>query len=301
MDNAKVFSIRLRDLIMGIGSVGAVIALASCGKQSETPNSSQTEQSSKPAVSDNGGETVKAVDKIDYSRNDEFGLVLGEEIRVDEYGKYNQLTVSKTSPLLKFDKTVVEESVSYAFTEDEVRSAQGFIAPFVVEQADSTLLWDDSSEGKNEWLEENIDKFSEAVEEDLVEEIQNPKDDWYVVTNGNANGWKNDTAPIYVEGQARIAFTDLKLQSISAFIDEEENDERLRFDYEWTIAEDLYDSEETGVIITRSLRTFALKRDGNGGWLITGWMSKFVYEAVSAENYDPTKKYAQKSFDEVDD
>lgn len=200
---------------------------------------------------------------------------------------------------MQYDNSLVEEPVFYVFTEEEVKSAQQFIAPFVVEQADSTLLWDNSSEAKNEWLEQNIDKFSETAQGDLEKEIQEPENDWYSIINGNANDWKSNVKPIYVENQPRIVFTDVKLLSIAAFLDKEDNnEERIRFDYEWTVMEDIHDDNETGILVIRAERTFALKRDGEGGWLINGWVGKFVSETVSAENFDPSKKYAQHPFPE---
>ena len=304
MNNTAIVSPNRRSFVAMIGSIGVVSILSSCGKTKEDTTSTPQPKASNPAPSDNGGNDAyipQPVDKIDYSQNEEFGIVLGDGIFNDEHGEYRQLTVSENSSLMKYDKSLAEESVFYAFTEEEVKSAQQFISPFVVEQADSTLLWDNSSETKNEWLEKHIDKFSEAARDDLVKEVQEPTNDWYSIINGNANNWKSNIAPIYVENQPRIAFTDIKLDSITAFLDEtENNEERLRFDYTWTAMEDAYDDEENGVLVIRAERTFALKRDGKGGWLINGWVGKFVYETVSGEKFDPTKKYAQDPFPELE-
>lgn len=302
MNNTNTVYAHRRAFLTTIGSIGAVTLLSSCGKSEKPENSTPpTNESPSEIASDNGGTETQAqpLDKIDYSKNNEFGIVLGDETHTDEHGEYKQLTVSDESVLMKFDKNVVDESVFNAFTEDEVKSAQQFIAPFIVESADSTLLWDNSIEAKDEWLEHNIDKFSDTVQEDAVQEIKEPENDWYNLINGNANDWKSNVEPIYVEGQPRIAFSDIKLDSITAFLDEEENNEEmLRFDYEWTVLEDLYDGKETGVIVIRSAKSFALKRDGKGGWLITGWRGKFVYETATGENFDPSKKYAQEPFPE---
>lgn len=302
MNNTSTVYTHRRAFLTAIGSIGAVAFLSSCGKNEKPENSTpQTQESPSEIASDNGGTETQPqpLDKIDYSKNNEFGIVLGDEIHTDEYGEYKQLTVSEDSVLMKFDRNVVDESVFNTFTEDEVKSAQQFISPFVVESADSTLLWDNSIEAKEEWIERNIDKISDTAKEDTVQGIKEPENDWYNLINDNANDWKSNVEPIYVEGQPRIAFSDIKLDSITAFLAEEENnDEVLRFDYEWTVLEDLYDGKETGVIVIRSARSFALKRDGKGGWLISGWLTKFVYETSTAEKFDPSKKYAQQPFPE---
>lgn len=294
-------TIQRKTVLQAMGAAAALGVLAACGKNEETP--APTIEPA-PAPSDGGGDVQPPVpvEKLDYSKNDNFGIVLSDKVRTDAYGEYRQLTTSPESPLMNYDDTILEDHVLNAFTVEEVESAQQFASTYVIEQIDSTLLWDNSPEAKEEWIAENRSKFDKKYHAELEEAIRNPKTDNYEAVGGNAQGWKDAIAePIYVADQPRLVFTNAQLVSVNAFLDEaENNEERIRFDYECTAQEDIY-NEITGVLILRSSRTYVLKRDGEGGWLITAWVGQYVWETVSEETFDPEKEYAQHPFPEMKD
>lgn len=243
---------------------------------------------------------VVPVEKIDYTRNDKFGITLDTTERTDPYGTYQQVALADDSPLLTYDESIVEESTFYAFSPEEIKSAQVVVSHFSVAQQDSTLLWDNTEEGKAGWLEENQGRFIDRHQGEVETAIMSPEGDSYFITNGNANGWKTDgeegTEPIYQDGQPRLAFKEAKLTSINAFIDDEGN-ENLRFDYEFVTEEDIVQTNQdnvTGVIIQRAKRSYVVMRDGEGGWDLSGWEEQSYREAVSEGNFDPVDgDYAQ--------
>lgn len=279
--------------------IGASLALSAvisgCGGAIKEPTPPPTPSPTEVSA------PVVPVEKIDYTQNDKFGITLDTTERTDPYGTYQQVTLANDSPLLTYDESIVEESTFYAFSPEEIESAQVVTSHFAVAQQDSTLLWDDTDEGKAGWLEENQGRVVEEFHDDLEQEIKNPSDDAYYITSGNANGWKTrgeeGTEPIYQEGQPRVAFKDAKLASVTAFVDDS-GKEYLRFDYEFTTQEDIVQTNQdnaTGVITQRSTVAYAVARDGEGGWLLTGWESNFLREGTAAEKFDPAEEYAQPS------
>lgn len=242
--------------------------------------------------------SVTPVDEIDYTQNEKFGITLDKTERTDPYGTYQQLTVSDDSPLLQYNEDVVEDSTFYAFSQEEIQSAMSVVSPYAVSQQDSTLLWDNTEEGKASWLEENKPRFVEAYQDDVEASILNPEGDAYFVTNGNANGWKTEgdegTEPIYQDGQPRLAFKDAKLTSISAVVDDK-GTEHLRFNYEFVTQEDIVQTGQgnaTGVLTQRDSRSYTVTRDGEGGWSLSGWGENSTREAVSSDKFDPEADYA---------
>lgn len=247
-----------------------------------------------PPPSDGGGAVVvQPVDAVDYERNAEFGITLDDAEYTDQFGTYQRVTLDDDSPLLKYDESKVEESVFYAFTAEEIASGQDVVSRFAVEQTDSTLLWDDSDEAKQNWLDTNKPRFVDAYQEDVETTIWTPGDDYsYLVTNGNANEWREKAVgePIYTPGEPRLAFTEAKLDSVTGFIDEH-GVETLRYDYTFVTHEDAFDGKQSGVLVSYDQRAYAIQRDGNGGWEISGWAETSNRNAIAAEYYDPDVNY----------
>lgn len=91
MNNLNITPPNRRIFITAVGAIGTVSLLSSCGKsQDDTSSVPQSKPSAEPAPSDNGGnENIpQPIDKIDYSQNEKFGIVLGNQVFNDEYGEY---------------------------------------------------------------------------------------------------------------------------------------------------------------------------------------------------------------------
>lgn len=282
--------------LQSIGAGVVVAALAACSEEEPV----QTRASSNPA-SDNGGSPVVTTDILDYNKNKKFGLVLDEEIRQDSFGEYRQLKLSPESVLLEDKPDAVEEHVYDAFDENDVREAQKMITPFAVEQNDSLILWDNSDENKEIWIEENIEKVSPDAREEAANHVRVPGDPDYGLFLGNAMNWKQELgSPIYTPDQPRLVFTNARISHIDTFLDEAVKDEpRLRFDYEFKLREDIQLSNgSTAIAIYRTERQYALKKAADQ-WFITAWRGRYVYDSVLAEEFDPDSSYAQQDYPDL--
>ena len=132
-------------------------------------------------------------------------------IITDEYGSYAKTTISPDDDSMKLDKSKWEDTVATSgLTDDEVLSAQQWVAAFIAEQGTDSIALDGTT-GWEKWKTHESSKYADP---NLVDpNVVAPGSDRSSIISNNAN---NDL-PIFIrDGQSRIAASDISISKVTS-------------------------------------------------------------------------------------
>jgi len=216
----------------------------------------------------------------------------------DSYGSYQKVTINSEARALQVDPATVDASVAaLGWSDEDLASAQRWVATFVAEQGIDSIAVDGTT-GWDAWKATEASKYVAPQWLDMVNNAADEADvdrSPFVVNNLN-----NNYPDLVRDGTARISSANIDIFSVyavdavnigfdgKAVVSYEATDasmlaSAMRSNPSYTEAEILekYPHFTDGVsgTFTATFRfTYAVERDGNGGYRLTGFQNH-----VSAE------------------
>lgn len=130
-------------------------------------------------------------------------------IITDEYGSYAKTTISPDADSMKLDKSKWEDTVATSgLTDDEVLSAQQWVATFIAEQGTDSIALD----GTTGWEKWKANESSKYADPNLVDPnfVASGSDRSTIISN---NAY--DAVPLFIrDGQSRIATSDITVEGL---------------------------------------------------------------------------------------
>ena len=132
-------------------------------------------------------------------------------IITDEYGSYAKTTISPDDDSMKLDKSKWEDTVATSgLTDEEVLSAQQWVATFIAEQGTDSIALDGTT-GWEKWHANEEHKYVDATLVD-TNVIAEGSDRSIVISNNS-----NNALPIFIrDGQSRIAASDISVSTVNS-------------------------------------------------------------------------------------
>lgn len=248
-----------------VGLLGVILAISSCSgtvnteptKSAETKVSQEATVKASPSVAPTAG-------KVAYDNTVE----LGDVVKTTK-GEYTQVKLPQNSPIYKYSPDQTDADVKAKYSEDEIVSAQKFIADFVVAEVIDTPL-NGAGETPEQWWERNKDKISDGAKADVHNSLG-------VLENGDSKSFvaeepwqlKPDAIPYsytYEVGVPRV--THLNLTPTKVFIDNN-GGIAVNVDCDYRMPFNSKDKENT-MFVTGSAAYSVIKND-KGDWVINGY------------------------------
>ena len=131
-------------------------------------------------------------------------------IITDEYGSYAKTTISPDDDSMKLDKSKWEDTVATSgLTDDEVLSAQQWVATFIAEEATDSIAVDGTS-GWEKWKTNDFSKYVSPIM-GIDPNIPDAGSDRSTIISNNAN----NAQPLFVrDGQARVASSNISVSKV---------------------------------------------------------------------------------------
>jgi hypothetical protein len=198
---------KMRKTVMVVGMVGVLSAtLAGCtGNGGVTPSTSASpapstsiSQSASPSPS------ATALGSVDLTT---------ETVKTPDGGSYLQVELPATSPLYKYNKSIVDDDATSRFSKAEIASGQKFISDFVVTQGTNSIAVDGDKAGWAQWQKDYADQYIYASQKKAIlsSATSNGSDRSSFIMNDSNNSFP----PLLNNGGSRIKTEDVTLSQVS--------------------------------------------------------------------------------------
>lgn len=219
-------------------ALGATLLLSGCSSDSSAPLETS------PEATESAAEPTPEVplETVDFSVNEEFGITATGPELTDQFGTFTQVAVAPDSKVYTYAPGVIADNVITTFTPEQVAEATQASTNFLLTQyADSPLVWDDSAEIKDAFIEDTlplidgsyIDAFKEAFDSTTG----------YFIVDSNFSSWRTDERGLkpapYEVGAPRYALTYFEVKGVTLF----EASQGVRIDYEIVYERDVLNSD----------------------------------------------------------
>lgn len=270
---------RMKTCLPLIALLGTTLALSGCsggdgGSSTEggAATTSATSVDSTPEATDAASETVD---------NADWGISLSDTTLTDKYGTYTQVKVDEDSPLMQYDPALATEDTKAAFSADDITAALHTVSQFYVSEGiDSELVFDNSQEVKDAWLDRNTSKIDPSLQGDLYAVIENASLDMaYDVVEGNYGDWRHtdpyniDPAPYGGTYDSRVYFREVEVTGISL------NDQGdLTFDYSASYARPVVVDGTERFEMADATQQYSARQQADGSWALTYWKNDYTID-----------------------
>lgn len=187
----------------------------------------------------------------------------------DKYGKYEQTTISPKASAMKLNDSVVTPGAKSTWSNQELTSAQQFVAKFVAEEGvDSTAV--DNADAWDAWKTTNKKYFEDSQYASMMAANATGKDRPAVIGNDPKNVSGVAYNPVFSrDGKARVEDSSFKVTAVDGGTDQVGKyvDVKMKANVKYSLT----NKEAMAYLKTINqdlIASDALKKDGNTTWKV---------------------------------
>lgn len=265
-----------RKILMAAGVALVMMSASACSNaNTDTSDTSSTSPVASP-VQANGKDVLLGGNSVTSD-----GLPVKNSTPVNDVkGEYLQTTLADNDPAYDFPASVVDPTATDLFTNEEIKSAQNFIAKFTAEEAiDSTLNGNpESVDATEKWLSDNKHVFSPISYDSIREQVLRMDTETPLVFRPFA---RNGYGTVYGVDKTRISQRHIETSLICG--GEVQNQPKPGLSITNSVAfatKVIAQGKEVDEYTYGSVTYIVVPGDTQGEWLIAGFNAKHYFTPV---------------------